>query len=175
MLRRPNTSQSPESDLTLRSPPNWTAILFFAALGALHLTMASAAFLHGRWEGFLSLIFGTVFLLAAVACRLIRCEIAIQKPQGRVRLRTGFRGAYLERCVAFTSIQCVRLTLLNRRKLSDSLIEIVCDGEVIECPPTNVPRQEALCLAMLMGAHLVKVYGHGVVDVSERLNKLTSA
>ena len=68
----------------------------------------------------------------------------------------------------------VRLTLLNHRRVSDSTIEIVCDGEVIECPLTTVPRQEALCLAMLMDVLLIKVYGRDFPDVSERVDKLTS-
>ena len=36
-------------------------------------------------------------------------------------------------------------------------------------------RERALCLAMMMEVHLIKVYGQGVADVSERLSNLTEA
>src|SRR5439155_18183122 len=49
---------APRTDVTLRSGPNWTAVLFFAALGMLHLYMATSAFVHHRWEGFMSLVLG---------------------------------------------------------------------------------------------------------------------
>src|SRR5215210_9525188 len=33
-------------DLTLRTPPNWTAVCFFLALSGLHLSIAIPAFYH---------------------------------------------------------------------------------------------------------------------------------
>ena len=162
-------------DLVLRSPPNWTAVVFLFALGALHLAMATHAFVHGRWEGFLSLIFGTVFTLASIGCFLVRCEFALFRADEEIRMRTGYRRLCCERVVPFDHVRSIRLTLINRRSAHDSRIEVVCEGEVIECPPTNVPRQEALCLAMLMNVRLIKVYGAEFPDVSERLDKLTSA
>ena len=51
---------------------------------------------------------------------------------------------------------------------------MVCDGEVVECPPTKVPREEALCLAVTMGVRLIKVYGDSYGPISERLDRLTS-
>ena len=53
----------------------------------------------------------------------------------------------------------MRLTLLNPTRPKSAEIEIVCLHEVIECPPTAIPREEALCLAVTMGVRLVKVYG----------------
>ncbi|HEX8523363.1 MAG TPA: hypothetical protein VF669_14005 [Tepidisphaeraceae bacterium] len=175
MNRRELFHHRHEPDLKLRSPANWTAILFLAALGALHLSMAAHAYLHGRWEGFLSVIFGCVFMLAAVACSLLRTELCVHKDEHEMRLRTGIGSIRYERAIPFARVEAIRLTLLNKRSASDSLIEVVCKGEVIECPPTGVPRQEALCLAMLMDVRLIKVYGHDVPNVSERIDKLTSA
>ena len=43
----------------------------------------------------------------------------------------------------------------------DSHIDIQCGGEDIECPPTSIPRQQALYLAMTMGVTLIKIYGDG--------------
>jgi hypothetical protein len=162
-------------DLKLRSPANWTATVFLGALGGLHLCIATHAFWFGRWEGFLSLIFGCVFVLAAFACALVRSELGVFKGDEEIRLSTGIGRLRCVRVIPFEQIRNVRLTLLNQRHISDSRIEIVCKGEVIECPPTNVPRQEALCLAMLMKVRLVKVYGYDFPDVSERLDKMTSA
>src|SRR3954453_4229683 len=77
------------TDVTLRFPPNWTTVLFLAALGTLHLLNATHAFVHGRWEGFLSMIFATVFLTVAFVCRLITSDIAVLPGERQVRLRTG--------------------------------------------------------------------------------------
>jgi hypothetical protein len=162
-------------DLLLRFAPNWTAIIFLAGLGGLHLSMATHAIWHGRWEGFLSVIFGVVFTAAAVSCRLVRSEIIVLKEEAQIRLRTGFKRLRYERCIPFEDVRSVRLTLMNKRCMADSRIEIVCDREVIECPPTYVPRQESLCLAVTMGVHLVKVYGQDFAHELDRVNKLTEA
>jgi hypothetical protein len=150
-------------------------VLFLAGLGGLHLAMCTHAFIHGRWEGFLSLIFGVVFSLAAAACAVIRSEVVVFKDDAQILLRTGIHRFHWERAVRFENVRSVRLTMLHQHKTHESRIEVVCDGEVIECPPTDVPRQEALCLALLMDVRLVKVYGYDAPDVSERLDKLTSA
>jgi hypothetical protein len=175
MLRPDFEHKVTSGDLTLRSPANWTAVFFFGALGGLHLSMAGFALALGRWEAFLSVIFGIVFSAAAVACALVRSEVTVLREHSHLRLRTGFRNLCFERLIPFEAVKQVRLTLMNRRSLRDSRIEIVCEGESIECPPTDIPRQEALCLALTMGVRLVKVYGQGVSDVSERINNLTNA
>ena len=66
------------------------------------------------------------------------------------------------------------MTLLNPRTPHSAVIEVVCEHEVLECPPTPIPRQEALCLAVTMGVRLVKVYGEGYGQASERLNSILS-
>jgi len=175
MTRRELLKEIACPDLVLRSPVNWTAVLFLAGLGGLHLAMCTQAFINGRWEAFLSLIFGVVFTLAAVACALIRSEVVVFKDDAQILLRTGLSRFHYQRAVPFEHVQSVRLTLLNQHNTHESRIELVCDGEVIECPPTVVPRQEALCLALLMEVRLVKVYGYDAPDVSDRLDKLTSA
>jgi hypothetical protein len=166
-------SEAQRTDVTLRSPLNWTAVIFFAALASLHLFMVVHAVWHGRWDGFLSGVFGVLFTLVAVACGLTRTELAVLAPEQRLRIRTGSRRIYFERFVAFTDIRVVRLTLLSARHPQSSTIELVCDREVIECPPTRIPRPEALCLAMTMGVRLVKVFGESYGPVSERVDELT--
>lgn len=161
--------------VVLRSGPNWTAVLFFACLSALHLFIVATSFLHHRWEAFMSVIFGVSFALVSLACWLTRSELAVLSGvERRVRVRTGSSRIYLERSVPFSRIRFVRLTLLNPRAPESAVIELVCDHEVLECPPTQIPRQEALCLAVTMGVRLVKVYGEGYGQASERLDSILS-
>lgn len=142
-------------DVILRSPPNWTAVIFLAALGMVHLGIAIPSFLVGRWEAYLSLIFGCGFLLAASVCRLVCREIAILPARKAVRIRTGCPRAhfFVERTIEFGSIQGVRVTL----ERPESRVELLCEHEDIECPPTPVPRQEALLLAISIDVPLIKV------------------
>ena len=165
---------APATQVVLRTGPNWTAVFFFCGLGALHLFLATTAFLHERWEGYLSLIFAIAFIAVGSACAMVRVEMALQNEEHRLRLRTGTRRIYMERFVAFNKIHLVRLTLLHPRNPETARIEVVCDGEVIECPPTTVPREEALCLALTMGVRLIKVYGDSYGPLNERLDRMTS-
>ena len=162
----------PRTDVVLRTPPNWTAIGFFAVLSGLHWFIAFTAFLHQRWEGFMSVIFACTFAAISVACSLVCCELKVQAADKRLRLRTGTRRLYTERFVPFTSVRSVRLTLLHPRAPESARIELVCDHEVIDCPPTAVPREEALCLALTIGVQLIKVYGDAFGPVSERRDQL---
>ena len=162
----------PRTQITLRTPPNWTAVFFFALLGALHFYMAINAMIHHRPEGFLSWVFGAAFVLVAIRCWRMCCEMAVIVEEKRIRVRTGFRRLYFERSVPFARVRNVRLTLLHPRQPKSAKIELVCDHEVLECPPTCVPREEALCLAMNMNVELVKVYGDAFGPVAERLDNL---
>ncbi|MGB7158344.1 MAG: hypothetical protein WBD40_09790 [Tepidisphaeraceae bacterium] len=160
-------------DLTLRSPPNWTAILFFAGLGGLHLSIAIPAFYHQRWEGFLSAAFGVIFLVVALACWLVASDLTIERRNRRIRLRTGCGRLSFERFISFDNVHGVRLMLAGSSPRS-SRIELLCDNEDLECPPTDIPRQEALCLAMTMNVRLIKVYAEDQPDPAERLDALPS-
>jgi hypothetical protein len=57
---------------------------------------------------------------------------------------------------------------------SASRIELLCDNEDLECPPTDIPRQQALCLAMTMNVRLIKVYADDVPDAPERIDAMPS-
>jgi hypothetical protein len=74
-----------------------------------------------------------------------------------LHLRTSLGRVWFERHISFKSVQAVRLFLTPKKSLAESRIEILCDGESIECPTTRVPRQEALYLAMAMDVELIKV------------------
>lgn len=137
-------------DLVFRTPCNWTCVLFFACLGLLHLTIATLAFLHSRWEAYMSAALGVVFLLVALAAQRCRFEMAILPRERRIRLRSGTRRFNYQRYIHFSNVHGVRLT-------HPSHLEVLCENEDIECPPTTIPREEALCLAVLMGVRLIKV------------------
>jgi len=171
----PAVAAAGRTDVTLRTPVNWTVVLFFGGLAALHLFMAGTAFYHARGEGYLSFIFGVTFTFVSITCGLIGTELAVLADHRHLRLRTGTRRIYFERTVPFTNVRSVRLTLLNARRPRSSTIELVCDHEVIECPPTMIPREEALCLAMTLGVRLVKVFGDSYGPVSDRVGMLPPA
>jgi hypothetical protein len=144
-------------DLILRAPPNWTAVIFFACLGCLHLILATLAFMHERWEGAMSLLLGVGFVVGSIVGSRMRFEVTLQRRQRRLRLR---------------SVHGVRLTLSKAPDHPATRIEVLCDNEDIDCPPTDVPRQQALCLAMLMDVQLIKVWADGTEspDDSEHLD-----
>jgi hypothetical protein len=148
---------TPAPDLVLRTPPNWSAVVFFAALSTLHFCIAIPAFTHGRIEGMLSLIFGCAFFCVSVISYLARHELAILPRVRCIRIRNGVGKLYLQRFIPFDDVHAVRLTMTRSGRQSESRIEVLCDNEDLECPPTAIPRQEALCLAIVMGVQLIKV------------------
>ena len=146
------------ADLVLRTPPNWTAVGFFGMLGGLHLGIAISSLLDGRW-GHVSLIVGTILVTTAIVSHRFRFELAMLSSQRRLRLRTGVGRFVYERFIPFTSVRAVRLMTEPgvRAKTTESLIELLCRGEDVPCPPTTIPRQQALMMAMAMNVPLIKV------------------
>jgi len=156
-------------DVQFRHRPNWTAAGFLGLLGAVHLAIALRAALQGRWEGSLSFLFGAIFIAAAVATVLLRREIGIQVSRERIAVRFGIGRWISERWIPFADVSAVKLTLAG----GESRIEIVCHREELECPPTRVPRQEALFIAMMLGVNLLKIgegtRGRSPIDWSQRV------
>jgi hypothetical protein len=145
------------SDLVMRYPPNWTAVIFFATMSILHLINGLGAFWRGKIEGELSVILGVAFVIATFVALRLRNELAVRPSAGDLHLRTSLGRVWFERHISFQSVQAVRLFLNGKTRSCDSRIEILCDGESIECPSTRVPRQEALYLALAMDVELIKV------------------
>jgi hypothetical protein len=146
-------------DLVLRTPPNWTAVIFLGMLGGLHLSIAVPSLLQGRY-GYLSLIVGTIFVVVSLVGYRCRFEMTLLNSQRRLRLRTGMGRLCYERFVPFSSVRAVRLMVepgLTRHQ-TESLIELLCRGEDIPCPPTTIPRQQALFMAMAMNVPLIRVW-----------------
>jgi hypothetical protein len=145
------------TDLVMRYPPNWTAVIFFACMSFLHLINGLGAFWKGRIEGEMSAVLGVAFAIATAVALRLKNELAVRPSAGDLHLRTSLGRIWFERHIPFRSVRAVRLFLRGRSRLCDSRIEILCDGESIECPSTRVPRQEALYLAMAMDVELIKV------------------
>lgn len=152
------TSSAVLPPLTLRSAPNWIPLLLFATLAALHWSIAVPAFYHHRWEGFLSLGFATIFSCISIACWLVACEISIRPAEQRIRLRSGYRRLCVERSIPFCDVHGVRVTHASNRSAFACRVEVLCDNEDLECPPTLHPQQQALCMALMMSVRLIKVF-----------------
>jgi hypothetical protein len=152
-------------DLTIRTPPNWTAVLFIALLGALHIAVAVPAFLAGRWEGYLSAVFATILTAVAVVVYHLRSEVFVSSRLGcvRARLRAG-PVRLTDRRIPFAAVHGVRVTLGPRASRDDSFVEILCAGfgGDVSCPPSNIPREQGLLLAMMLNVPLVKAWDDGV-------------
>jgi hypothetical protein len=161
LTREVVATYAPAPELVLRTPPNWSATVFFAALSTLHLAIAIPAFSKGHIEGTLSLIFGCGFFVVSVAIYLARQEVAFLPHARAIRIRNGVGRVRLQRFIPFDDVHAVRLIMTRDGRCVESRIEVLCDNEDIECPPTGIPRQEALCLAVLMGVQLIKVTNDG--------------
>ncbi len=157
MQARPEIASPIVPEIALKSPPNWTAVIFFAGLSFLHICVAAPAFYHGRLEGYMSTFFATLFATISILCWRARLEITIQPPLRRIRIRNGFRRLNYQRFIMFEDVHGVRVTLANPSRRRSSRVELLCDNEDIECPPTSIPREEALWLAVLMNVRLIKV------------------
>jgi hypothetical protein len=83
--------------------------------------------------------------------------MTILAAERRIRLRSGMSRLHYQRYIAFNNVHGIRLTLGHGADEEASRVEVLCDNEDIECPPTSIPRQEALCLAVLLGVRLIKV------------------
>jgi hypothetical protein len=155
-------------DLVLRTAPNWTAVGFLALLGMLHLSIAIPAFVAGHWEGYLSLMLGTTFIVVSCVASRCRYEMSVFPSVRQIRLRSGVGPLCFERCVSFSCITAVRLTLGHGERSANSRIELLCPLNDIECPPTKIPRQEALFLALAIAVPLIKVSDENEPEETEQ-------
>src|SRR5687768_1529144 len=102
---------APPRALVLRSSTNWTAVLFFGMLGLLHLCIAVPAFAAGRWEGYLSLILGVLFMAVSACAGRVRWEVSILPAERVVRQRALMFREWHRRDLPFARVTAVRLTL----------------------------------------------------------------
>lgn len=157
MMRLDVATQAPPRDISLTTPPNWTAVIFFACLSGLHFCISIPAFYHGRWEGYLSFIFAILFAATSVISYFVRYEVTVMPVERKIQYCTGLGRFSMTRSIPFSDVHAIRLTLGASGKAGDTSLEILCDNEDINCPPTNIPRQQALFLAITLGVELIKV------------------
>lgn len=157
--RESDASPPPFADVTLRTPPNWTVVCFAGMLGLVHLSVALPSAFAGRWACHLSLAIGTICVAACLVGYHCRFEMAVLTSQRRVRLRTGVGRFCFERFIPFSGVRAVRLMVEQgvRAAHTESTIELLCRGEDVLCPPTTIPRQQALFMAMALNVPLIKV------------------
>ena len=164
---------SQSDSVELRSPPNWTAVAFFGALGLLHLSIATSALVQGRWEAHMSVVFGGLFGGIAVLSLFLRHHIEIAPAARRIRLRSGLGRFSFRREVPFSKVLSVRVIVAQRHR--DSCVCIVCTDRDIEIPTSPTPRQQALALALALGVRLIKVYAESVdPEPGDRIARLQS-
>ncbi len=157
MMTRQVEAFVPPREVILQTPPNRAAMAFFGGLAAVHLAIASPALLQGRWEGFLGLAFAGAFLIVMVGCYWTRREMIIAPRERRIKLSKGIGRLRLSREVAFSDVRAIQLIINQKRRRTNSRIEVICDNQIIHCPPTTIPRQQALFFAVLMRVRLIKV------------------
>src|SRR4051812_41284338 len=98
-LPQPKSAALP--DLILHSPPNWTAVFFFACLAGLHLWNAFSSFAHQRWAGHMSLMLGTLFVTTSIVFSQVRYQLSFLPRLRRIRIRTGLGPFMYERFIGF--------------------------------------------------------------------------
>lgn len=164
--------EPPAGEIVLRWPPNWTAVFFFGTLASLHTVICVAAFLHSRWEGYMSAIFAVLFWSLSLICYRLEARLVILPPQKRVHVQLALGPFLSDRIVHFETIRGVRLTICNNARHADSRIELLCHDEDISCPPTDIPREQALFLAMTLDVELTKAFADNAVD-SDRIDQIS--
>jgi predicted outer membrane lipoprotein len=174
MTRRELLAYLPAPTVVLRGRPNWTTVLFFVFLAAMHLLIAVPALMRSRWDGYLSLTLGAAFGVVTAIAYCCRTELMVLARERTVRVRTGLRSVAIERHIRFCEVKGVRLTMTQSAPVDRAQIDLVCENEDVRCPPTSIPRQQALYLALTIGAPLVKVLGTDVPSsvTVQRLNGL---
>jgi hypothetical protein len=144
-------------ELLLHGRPNYPASVFFACIALLHLFIAIHALSNSIWEASVSAFLAACFLFVAWGCLRARNQITIRPQQQQIHLHGGLGRFCIDRDIPFSAVRAVRVTLWQSRRRSRSRLEILCDGEEIPCPPTTIPRQQALYLALVMNVRLIKV------------------
>jgi hypothetical protein len=139
-------TSTPPQPVVLRTPPNRTSACFFLVLGALHAAMAAPALWTGHPQGYVGAGFAGLFCFVALIAWKTGSEMAVLAGERRVCLRTGVGRLAVQRSVAFDQV-----------RVAPSRIELVCDGRYLACPPTRIPRQQALYLAITLGVPLLKI------------------
>lgn len=154
MSRNEQTDYAEKPTLIFSARRNWTAVFFFAALAALHAAIAIPAYRANPTQGIVAGIICLIFAVLAVLAFLARRELLFFAGSKIVRRCIGLGGLQMGRAIPFTKVRAVRLSH-QPAAIPSSQIDLLCDSSEIPCPATPVPRQQALCLAMMMNVRLI--------------------
>jgi len=164
MNRNEQTYYAEKPTLIFAARRNWTAVFFFTALSALHAAIAIPAYLSKPTQGIIAGVFCAGFAVFAVLAYLARRELLFFAGSRIVRRCIGLGGLQLGQAIPFKKVRAVRLS--HQPDASPrSQIDLLCDSSEIPCPATAVPRQQALCLAMMMNVRLIHL---NVAPVQEK-------
>src|SRR5947208_7571233 len=92
------------TDLVMRYPPNWTAVIFFAGMSFLHLINGLGAFWKGRIEGEMSSVLGVAFAIATAVALRLKNELEVRPSAGDLQLRTSLGRIWYSRQFSFQSV-----------------------------------------------------------------------
>jgi hypothetical protein len=126
-------------------------------MGGLHLANGIPALLAGRIAGSLSTLLATLLFSAAFILWRLRVELAIRPSAGELCLSARFLTLWSNRRVMFNEVHCVRVYLPSPSASRESQIEILTATGPIDCPPSAIPQQQALWMAMAMNCELIKI------------------
>ena len=146
------------TDVLLRSPVPWPLVLVAAVLGTLHLGVALFHLQPGSRAAMIAGAVGLAFLLTAIAFGCLHRDLEISVSRRYIRARRGFGRFSRERAIPFSAVQSVRLTQVDHHGHHQSRIDLLCDRGDVPCPTTDMPRQQALLLAMALNVQLIKVW-----------------
>jgi hypothetical protein len=174
-----NGAQRPT--LVMRTRPSRAAVIALSALALIQFAIAGPGLVARPARVGLALTFGTTFALLAVACWTWRVEYRVLPAKRLLRVSAGFGRLSVRRKIPFRRIRGVRLTVSGAgRHASESRVDLICDREELRCPSTPIPRQQALCLAILIRVPLTKVLGDATDPtaaspaVADRLDRLNA-
>lgn len=160
--------------LCLRYPPNWPLTVFLGVLALLHLAIAAPAFASSAVEAQVCVAVGALFGGAALLCGLVHRELTIRPDRGWLSVGRSLGPLRLECKVPFAKVQAVRLTFTPSTSAERPRIDVLCVGRVISSPMTLVPRQQALCMAVLMKVQLLKIYSKQEPCLTHRMDEAAS-
>jgi hypothetical protein len=161
------------TDVLLRSPVNWPLASIAAITGVLHLLVAALYLPHAIWTAVIAGVMGAGFLLLSVLVLGCQRDVEISMTRGLVRTRRGIGPFARQHVTPVAHIHAVRLTQIDRHGRHQSRIELLSERGNISCPTTDMPRQQALLMAMTLNVQLIKIWQSSTpTHPAERVHEL---
>lgn len=164
------------TDVLLRSPINWPLVITAIVLGGLHFVVAAIHADRGSWTAPVAGLIGALLLLTALVVACSQRDVEISVTLGLIRTRRGLGRLAHKRAVPVSRVHAVRLTQIDQHGHHQSRIDLLCDRGEIPCPTTDMPRQQALLMAMTLNVRLIKIWQSSTpTHPAERVHELFKA